>query len=428
MTLPAPQRSIPQSRTQLLERFLATRAQTSALTVNLSDEDCALQSMADASPLKWHLAHTSWFFEVFVLERFELQFKPFDPNFRMLFNSYYNGIGEKYPRPHRGLISRPNLAQVLAFRSNVDSRIADSLNRSDASPEVLSLVELGINHEQQHQELMLTDFKHLLSCNPLYPAFRERWPLTTASTVALTWASFAGGLIEIGADADAFSFDNEGPRHRSWLEPYELASRPLTHGDLIDFIEDGGYRRPELWLSLGWDCVVQNRWQHPLYWLQRDDHWFTFTLRGLVPVARDVPATHLSYFEADALARWLDARLPSEAEWEAAAAGSSVDGNFAERGVFHPLTAPRSYRAGELAQLWGDVWEWTQSSYGAYPGFKSAAGAVGEYNGKFMCNQYVLRGGSCVSAQSHIRASYRNFFPPDARWQFSGVRLARSLA
>jgi ergothioneine biosynthesis protein EgtB len=344
-----------------------------------------------------------------------------------LFNSYYNGIGEKYPRPHRGLISRPGLAKVLAYRSNVERRVADLLSASGWNPDLMSLVELGINHEQQHQELMLTDFKHLLSCNPLLPAYRDGWPLTTASSVALTWASFDGGLVEIGATGDQFSFDHEQPRHRTWLAPYELASRPLTHGDLLDFVDDGGYQRPELWLSLGWDCVIENGWTQPMYWQKRDGAWFTFTLRGPVPVARDVPATHLSYFEADALARWLEARLPTEAEWEAAAANTLIEGNFVEHGIFHPLTAPRVFQGGELAQLWGDVWEWTQSAYSAYPGFKAAPGAAGEYNGKFMCNQYVLRGGSCVTPQSHIRASYRNFFPPSARWQFSGVRLARSL-
>lgn len=425
-----------------LKRLIEVRQTTAKLVTGLSSEDCALQSMPDASPLKWHLAHTTWFFEVFVLERYERNFAPFHPSFRVLFNSYYNGIGDKHPRPERGLVSRPSLEDVLAYRADVDARLHELAIRPEmantsldptADAELDATVELGIQHEQQHQELMLTDFKHLLSRNPMLPAYRVGWPLTTASTVPLEWVRFDGGLGSIGASAGNFSFDNERPRHKVYLEPFELATRPITYGDCADFIEDGGYGRPELWLSLGWDWVRQHQVDRPLYWRRDANGWQTFSLRGLVPIAREVPAAHLSYFEADAMARWQNARLPTEAEWEHAAqmamAGSTeIEGNFFDNGIFHPLSPSRVHQQGELAQLWGDVWEWTSSSYEAYPGFSAARGAVGEYNGKFMCNQYVLRGGSCATPRSHIRTSYRNFFPPEARWQFSGARIARSLA
>lgn len=412
----------------LAEQFLATRAGTLRLIEGLSDEDCALQSMPDASPLKWHLAHTSWFFEVFLLERYQPEFKPFDPAFRVLFNSYYNGVGDKHPRPQRGLLSRPALRQVLDYRDSVEQRLLPLFDRLAGDAQFGALIELGIAHEQQHQELMLTDFKHLLSCSPLLPAYRDGWPLTAASATPMNWIGFDAALTTVGADAIGFAFDNERPAHRVFIEPFELASRPVTNGDVLDFIEDGGYRRPELWLSLGWDLVRAHGWQAPLYWRSIDAQWQLFTLRGSVPIGRDVPAAHLSYVEADAIARWLDARLPTEAEWEFAARerATTIDGNFVDSGIYHPLAPARSYRTDELAQVWGDVWEWTQSMYSPYPGFKAAGGAVGEYNGKFMCNQYVLRGGSCATPRSHMRASYRNFFPIDARWQFSGARLARS--
>jgi ergothioneine biosynthesis protein EgtB len=416
------------SQPLLAERFGATRAESIRLIAGLSEEDCAIQSMPDASPLKWHLAHTTWFFEVFLLERYQRDFEPFDPAFRILFNSYYNSVGDKHPRPQRGLLSRPGLRHVLTYRSQVEQRMSALFDSLIGDTEFCRLVELGIAHEQQHQELMLTDLKHLLSCNPLLPAYRDGWPLTTASVVPMNWLSFDARLATIGTDAKTFAFDNERPEHRVWVDPFELATRPVTNGEVLDFIEDDGYRRPELWLSLGWDCVRNQGWQAPMYWRQIDQQWHVFTLRGFAPIARDAPAAHLSYFEADALARWFDARLPTEAEWELAAqlGSATIEGNFANTGVFHPLVPARVHRSDELAQMWGDVWEWTQSSYSAYPGFKPDAGAIGEYNGKFMCNQYVLRGGSCATPRDQMRLSYRNFFPADARWQFSGLRLARS--
>jgi ergothioneine biosynthesis protein EgtB len=407
------------------DRYAAVRAATVALAAPLSAEDCALQSMPDASPVKWHLAHTTWFFETFVLERFAPGYRPFDRHFRVLFNSYYVAIGDRHPRPERGLISRPSLADVLAYRNHVDAAVAPLIAGADDGSELAALITLGLHHEQQHQELILTDLKHLLSCNPLQPAYRARGPSGSAEAEAPHWIDFSGGLVEAGHAGDDFCFDNELPRHRVYLAPYRLASRPVTHGDFLAFVDDGGYRRPELWLSLGWDTVQARRWTAPQYWVRHDGEWTTFALHGRFAVEPDVPMTHVSYFEADAYARWAGARLPTEFEWEAAAAGVPVEGNFVESGALHPLAATTPTPDVMPAQLFGDNWEWTQSAYAPYPGFAPAPGAVGEYNGKFMCNQFVLRGGSCATPRSHVRATYRNFFPPDARWQFSGLRLAR---
>ncbi len=406
-------------------RFDAVRATTLQLAAPLSAEDCALQSMPDASPVKWHLAHTTWFFETFLLERYVRGYQRFHPHFRVLFNSYYNAIGDRHPRPERGLLSRPSLDDVRAYRAHVEHHLAPLFTRAEEEPELAALLELGVQHEQQHQELILTDVKHLLSRNPLQPSYLERWPLTPIKPQKARWIAYAGGLVEVGHAGTGFSFDNELPRHEVFLIPFELASRPVTHGDFLAFVDDAGYRRPELWLSLGWDTVQTQRWSAPLYWEQHDGRWTTFTLRGRVEIDPATPMTHLSYFEADAYARWAGARLPTEFEWEAAAAGCAIDGNFQESGMLHPLAPRGDPPPGTPAQLYGDVWEWTRSSYAPYPGYVPAAGAVGEYNGKFMCNQYVLRGGSCATPRTHIRATYRNFFPPDARWQFSGLRLAR---
>ncbi|MCC6531996.1 MAG: ergothioneine biosynthesis protein EgtB [Burkholderiales bacterium] len=410
----------------LVALYEATRLRSEALAQPLSAEDCVVQSMPDASPVKWHLGHTTWFFETFILERHGRGFKPFDPAFRVLFNSYYNAIGAKHPRPERGMLTRPALSRVLDYRRHVDQRMGELLR--GRVPEALAqIVTLGVNHEEQHQELILTDVKHLLSRNPLAPAYTERWPLTPVHARKPRWLTVTGGVHEIGHAGAQFAFDNEGPRHRVLLQDFELASHPVTYGEYLEFIADGGYRRPELWLSMGWDAVAANAWQAPLYWIERDGGWHNFTLHGLVEIECNTPVCHLSYFEADAYARWAGARLPSEFEWEAAAQAVACTGNFADSGALHPL-APRSDSpAPGLAQLFGDVWEWTRSDYAPYPGYRAAAGAVGEYNGKFMCSQYVLRGGSCATPQRHIRATYRNFFPPDARWQFSGVRLARDL-
>ena len=409
----------------LLDRYERVRAATMRLTAPLSPEDCALQSMPDASPAKWHLGHTTWFFETFILER-ETAHTPFHPAFRVLFNSYYNAVGDRYPRLQRGLLSRPALEQVLAYRRHVDARMHALLARDLRDPEMLALVELGIQHEQQHQELILTDLKHLFSCNPLQPAYRTPWPLTSIGPRTMHWLGHAGDLIELGHDGTGFAFDNELPRHRAYVAPFEFASHPVTNGEFVAFIEDGGYRRSELWLSLGWDTVQAQRWEAPLYWSREGSRFTTFTLHGRANIDLHAPVSHVSFFEADAYGRWAAARLPTEQEWECAAREVPIVGNFQESGAYHPLASCTVDPADEPAQLFGDVWEWTRSAYEPYPGFRPAPGTVGEYNGKFMCNQYVLRGGSCATPQSHIRATYRNFFSPDARWQFSGIRLARS--
>jgi len=429
-SLPAPDApaAAPQTQGSLPDLYRQVRAATLALAAPLSAEDCAVQSMPDASPVKWHLAHTTWFFETFVLERHARAHRPFHPAFRVLFNSYYNAVGDKHPRPERGLLTRPTLDEIRAYRAHVDERMLDLLAARVDDDGLAAIVTLGVNHEEQHQELILTDVKHLLACNPLQPAYRPRWPLVTIRPTRPRWVAFPGGDHVVGHDGPGFAFDNEGPRHRVHLQPFELCSHPVTHGDLAAFIDDGGYRRPDLWLSLGWDAVRTRGWQAPLYWQRQGGRWTTFTLHGRVPIEARTPVCHLSYFEADAYARWAGARLPTEAEWESAAGALPVEGNLLESGALHPLAPRRVPPPQGLAQMYGDVWEWTRSSYEPYPGYRPAPGAVGEYNGKFMCNQYVLRGGSCATPQRHVRATYRNFFPPDARWQFSGVRLARDIA
>ena len=411
---------------EVAELFRRTRSATENLAAPLSPEDCALQPMPDASPVKWHLAHTSWFFETFILERFVEGYVHFDPSYRVLFNSYYNAVGDKHPRPQRGMISRPGLADVLAYRQHVNEQMHALISRTDTpDDELIDLIILGVNHEEQHQELILTDLKYLLSLNPLKPFYQKNWPLTPITARKPVWHAFQGGVVEAGYAGDAFAFDNETPRHKTYVHPFELASHPVTHGDFLAFVEDGGYRRPDLWLSLGWDAVQAHGWEAPLYWEEREEKWHTFTLHGMVPIDPNTPLCHVSYFEADAFARWAGARLPTEFEWELASSNVSVEGNFVDSNALHPLALRDAPDAPGLAQMFGDVWEWTQSSYAPYPGFKTANGAIGEYNGKFMCNQYVLRGGSCATPKRHIRPTYRNFFPADARWQFSGLRLAR---
>jgi len=387
----------PLAQGELGEHFPAIRNATESLAAGLSAEDCALQSMSDASPVKWHLAHTTWFFETFVLERCDAAHRAFHPAFRVLFNSYYNGVGEQYPRPRRGLLSRPGLDEVLRYRAHVDERMRALLAGRTLSDEALGVVELGLHHEQQHQELIVTDVKHLLSLNPLAPAYRHGAP-GRAVHVPLAWSAHQGVEAQIGHDGNGFAFDNELPLHRVLLAPFELACRPATNAEYLAFVKDGGYRRPELWLSEGWTAVTSQHWEAPLYWRSRDGDWHEFTLHGLQPLDANASVAHISHFEADAFARWSQARLPTEFELEAAG------GAFA------------------------DVWQWTSSSYGPYPGYRPAPGAVGEYNGKFMSNQYVLRGGSSATPAGHLRATYRNFFPSAARWQISGVRLARDAA
>jgi ergothioneine biosynthesis protein EgtB len=416
--------------------FQALREDSCALTAPLSAEDCQVQSMPDTSPAKWHLAHTTWFFETFVLERFEPNFKPFDAQFRVLFNSYYNAVGDKHPRPERGLLTRPSLERVMAYRQQVDERMSMLLHTQSSLAALQWIVTLGLHHEQQHQELILTDIKHALASNPLLPAYQTQWPLTRVSAQAPQWVTHEGGVHTIGHAGDAFAFDNETPAHHSYLHPYQLSSQLVTHGQWRDFIADGGYTRPELWLSLGWDWVQATQAQAPLYWRnlggsESAADWHTFTLQGLVRIDEHTPICHINYVEADAYCRWIGARLPTEMEWEHAARGlptqERIKGNLREanhRQALHPMPLAHTF-TGHEQQLFGDVWEWTSSSYAPYPGYQPWSGAAGEYNGKFMCNQYVLRGGSCVTPASHIRASYRNFFPPLAQWQFSGLRLAR---
>ncbi|SFB87541.1 ergothioneine biosynthesis protein EgtB [Massilia yuzhufengensis] len=402
-------------REDLQHAFERVRRRSLDIAAPLSAEDCCAQSMPDASPIKWHLAHTTWFFETFILEAHEAGFAPFHPAFRVLFNSYYNGIGAKHPRAQRGLLTRPSLDDVLAWRANVDGRIAGLL-AGGADPAIVPLLELGLQHEQQHQELMLTDVKHLLAHNPIYPAYTPQPMEASTAPDALAWIEFDGGLAEIGYGGNGFCFDNELPRHCTYVAPFALASRLVTNGEYLAFIEAGGYRDPALWLAEGWDRVCAGEMLHPLYWIQDGDGWREFTLHGVQPLDPGRPVTHVSLYEADAYARWCGQRLPTEAEWEFAARQAALAG-----GGLHPSPA-----VGDgMLQLFGACWQWTSSSYAPYPGYAPAPGAIGEYNGKFMINQYVLRGSSCATPDGHARASYRNFFPAGARWQFTGIRLAR---
>jgi len=448
----------------LCARFRDVRDFSKLLTRDLEAEDCVVQSMPDVSPTKWHLAHTTWFFETFVLKKFVTGYVPAIPEYAFLFNSYYNAAGTMHRRDLRGLISRPTVAESFRYREGVDRQIEDLL--ASASEELLDevapIITLGIHHEQQHQELLVTDIKHVFAQNPLHPIFRKRAQEKSEPPPPATFADFEETIATIGHDGRDFSYDNEGPRHRALVPKFSLGSRLVTCGEYLRFIEAGGYQRPEFWLSLGWMTVNEQRWEAPLYWEKRDGAWWHFTLSGFRPIDENEPVTHVSYFEADALANFSGARLPTEFEWERVGQGETIEGNFVESERFHPAAlaprpspSPQSSPPGRggrklanhrwtgvgssanrsatdhghsMCQLFGDVWEWTRSAYSPYPGYRAAPGALGEYNGKFMCNQYVLRGGSCASSQSHIRATYRNFFQPEKRWQFSGIRLARDPA
>jgi ergothioneine biosynthesis protein EgtB len=436
---PAPENSIgapatrPATRREsgapaLATRFEAVRTQTERLCGPLEVEDCVISSMPDVSPAKWHLAHTSWFFETFVLAAHDPAYRSPDPPYAWLFNSYYVQAGERHCRAKRGLVSRPTVREVYEYRAHVNDAMSRLIQRiaGDAAHPATALVELGLQHEQQHQELIVTDIKHVFWTNPLRPTYRAAGALAQAAARPIEWIDFAGGVHMIGHEGPEFAFDNEGPRHRVFLEPYRLASRLVTNGEYLAFIEDGGYQRPELWLSAGLAAAQESRWEAPLYWERvAVGRWSEFTLGGSRPLegaALAEPLVHVSFYEADAYARWSGHRLPTEFEWEVAACRQPVHGSFVESEAFHPR--PSTGGRGALDQLYGDAWQWTQSAYLGYPNFRPAPGAVGEYNGKWMADQWVLRGASCATPQSHARPTYRNFFPSDARWQFSGIRLA----
>jgi ergothioneine biosynthesis protein EgtB len=413
----------------LAGRYAACRRQTEALTASLSAEDQMVQSCADASPAKWHQAHTTWFFETFILSPHLPGYRTPDSRFRDLFNSYYNAVGAQPEKSLRNTFSRPSLEDVRRYRQHVDEHVLELLESPATAETVLALAELGINHEQQHQELLVTDVKHAFWSNPLRPAYLRNdaaaQPAVPSVTVPQRARSYSGGLVEAGHPGGSFHFDNEAPRHQIFVAPFRLGSRPVTCGEYLAFMDDRGYERPALWLSDGWKAVQTHHWKAPLYWEKSPDNaeWFQFTCSGMRKVEESEPVCHVSHYEADAFARWAGARLPTEFEWELAASEVPVEGNLLEDGNFHPQAADAA-EVDRRRQVFGDVWEWTSSAYLPYPGFTPAAGALGEYNGKFMSNQMVLRGGSCVTPRSHIRASYRNFFPPETRWQFSGIRLA----
>lgn len=419
--------------TRELERFFHTRNLSTQLASYLSPEDQVLQSMPDASPTKWHLAHTSWFFETFILQPYYPDYQAANPHYAVLFNSYYQAVGPQFKRAQRGMLSRPSVDEVLSYRQYVDEHIEQLLTThllslaSETKHKILTLLELGINHEQQHQELLLTDIKHALSMNPMRPAFLDNSTVDAKTNAAeLQWLDFVEGIYRIGHTGDSFCFDNELPLHKQYVGGFKLASRPVSNAEYLAFIEADGYQDPAHWLSEGWAWVQENQISHPLYWQQQDDEWTEFSLCGQIKLDPAKPACHISYYEADAYAKWAGKRLPTEIEWEVASHGVAVTGNLLDVSRLHPQPSAAD-KANSLLQMFGDVWEWTSSPYTAYPGFRIADGAVGEYNGKFMVNQMVLRGGSCATPVGHIRGSYRNFFPAHAQWQFSGIRLADDL-
>ncbi len=420
MNLPQRKTTDPASGEDLRSKFQRIRQTTLRLCNGLTAEDMVIQSMPDASPTKWHLAHTTWFFEQFILGQHSANYQPYDSDWQYLFNSYYHSVGQMFERPKRGLLSRPTVSEIVAYRNYVDECMDALLDDAMTDTDLAFVIELGINHEQQHQELLLTDIKHVLAQNPLKPAMTESSLPESAATRAMKFHEFPGGETLIGAQQTGFCFDNETPRHTVHLRAFQLATRTVRNGEYLEFIRDGGYSNIDLWLSDGWATVLGQGWQRPIYWARGLDS--EFSLFGEIELSPDRPVCHLSYYEADAFARWAGSRLPTESEWECVAATGPVSGNLLDNGAWHPVGNGNNE---DFSDLFGDVWEWTSSPYNAFPGFKPLAGSLGEYNGKFMCNQITLRGGSCVTPADHIRASYRNFFYPDARWQFSGIRLAR---
>lgn len=411
-------------RDHWLSRYQKAHGQTENLCACLQIEDYVIQTMPNVSPPKWHLAHVTWFFETFLLKPYFRGYRVYDDQFAYLFNSYYQTVGDPYPRVRRGLLSRPTVKEVYQYRAHVDAAMQELIATAHDSiwPEIMIRVELGVQHEQQHQELLLTDIKHIFACNPLRPAYQQGSSQANNKGAApMRWMTFVGGTNEIGHIGEGFYFDNEAPRHQTLLQNYSLANRLVTNGEYLEFIHQGGYQRPELWLSDGWYTVQQERWQAPLYWEKHENQWQVVTLSGMQSLNLDEPVCHVSFYEADAYVRWVGARLPTEAELELALTQVPVEGNFVESEHYHPRLAD-----GHHTQLYGDVWEWTQSPYMPYPNYRPLEGSLGEYNGKFMCNQMVLKGGSCATPLSHIRATYRNFFMPPDRWQFTGIRLAKS--
>ncbi len=412
------------SKPDMLRRYQAVRARSVALTKHLSAEDMGVQTMEDVSPSKWHLAHTSWFWERFVLLPHLTGYREFDPRFNFLFNSYYEAVGSRQPRARRGEISRPGLNHILDYRAHVDTAVEALLGPADATllAGLGGLLEIGTAHEEQHQELILTDIKHVLSVNPFGERYSEAGPPARGPVPAGKWIAFEGGLEHFGCAADGFAFDNEGPRHKAWLEPFAIASQPVTNREYAAFILDGGYSTASLWLSDGWARIGAERREHPFYWRGGPGEWREFTLHGEREIDPDAPVSHLDYFEASAFAEWTGYRLPEEREWEATARGADpAGGRWADAyGFLHPVP-------GDGDGFFGGVWEWTRSAYAAYPGYRAGKGAIGEYNGKFMCGQFVLKGGSALTPPGHVRASYRNFFPPHAQWQMTGLRLARDV-
>lgn len=426
-----PAKSVARSEL-LIERYRRVRDFSARLCRTLQPEDYVVQSMPDVSPTKWHLAHTSWFFETFVVKVWVPRYRSEVPQYAYLFNSYYNAAGDMHRRDLRGLISRPTVAETYRFRDSIDQCVMQLLDEADEAllAEIEPILTLGLHHEQQHQELLLTDIKHVFAQNPLYPVFEEAVSDVESGGGVRPqhFVEFDEATVWIGHDGSGFSYDNEGPRHRALVLPFSLSNRLITNGEYLAFMEAGGYTRSEHWLSLGWTTINEQRWRAPLYWIERDGAWWNFTLSGFRPVNEAEPVTHISYFEADAYANWAGARLPTEFEWERAASDLPITGNFVDDQRFHPAPGPATANSDELLQMFGDAWEWTRSAYLPYPGYRAGPGALGEYNGKFMCNQMVLRGGSCATSRSHIRPTYRNFFQPEKRWQFTGLRLARDLS